>query len=510
MQQQSPDEPKDSEPNPITGEDPITAEDSLIANYLGRSEHQGLLGDARKQFTLDEAIEMAGHGKYQYQVWSLLALAWALVSSMTESCMPFIITGARVQWDLDGWQAGALGCGLVVGATVGSFASGWFCDAYGRRATIMVGIVWTLVMHALCAASPNWVALVAFRAIYGLGTPAVLNSSKVVVAEVFIAKNRGQWNCALHGWWQVGGMLLVGLTYLLDDAQWRLLILISSLPGISVIVLHHLYMRDTSRFLLEHNSTHFAAMEELEFAAECNNKTIPKGRLVRKHSLESPPTLRTMISAEKARSTFTILALFVLLEYGSWGNYMFFKEFYKRDGRDYLSRPAYLALFISKILGMCTGAMLIDIPMIGRRWLIPPGFMLAAVGTVLSVLLQHDVAVVLSVGLFGLGEEMCWVSLMTYAPEIYPARIRGSAVGVLFAVGRVGAIVSSLVMAVMMEQTLRLPFVLNGVTFGAAALLALTLHVETVGSAIDDDIVLSFEDSKADVCDKTKQHDKIG
>ena len=84
------------------------------------------------------------------------------------------------------------------------------------------------------------------------------------------------WNAALHFFWQVGGVILITITFFLSDSQWRLLILITSLPGISIVVLQYQYLRETSRFLLDKVGV-YQCMDELEFIAESNQETIPGG-----------------------------------------------------------------------------------------------------------------------------------------------------------------------------------------------------------------------------------------
>ena len=92
-----------------------------------------------------------------------------------------------------------------------------------------------------------------------------------------------------------------------------------------------------------------------------------------------------------------------------------------------------------------------------------------------------------------MGEELVWVSLMTYTPEVYPVSIRGFAGGVLSGVGHVGAMASSLVAGVLLDEHRQLPFYINAIVFGLGGLVSLTLHVETVGRAIDNDSVIEYD-----------------
>lgn len=269
-----------AEQNPVSTDPPsVKQNDPMVGSFLKPAQHgqedtASLLH--RPSFTLDRAIEIAGHGRYQYQAFALLALTWSLVLSMTESCIPFIVSGAKDEWDLSGAETGAIGFGLVLGGTFGAPIGGWLCDTLGRKRVILYGSIWALVFHAICATSACWEMLAIIRFVFGFSISAVVNSCKVVVAEVFVAKLRGRWNAALHFFWQVGGVILITITFFLSDSQWRLLILITSLPGISIVVLQYQYLRETSRFLLDKVGV-YHCMDELEFIAESNQETIPGG-----------------------------------------------------------------------------------------------------------------------------------------------------------------------------------------------------------------------------------------
>lgn len=135
------------------------------------------------------------------------------------------------------------------------------------------------------------------------------------------------------------------------------------------------------------------------------------------------------------------------------------------------------------------------------------------VGTVFSVWLKQSVGIVAAVRpplalhlliiaskvcIFAIGEELVWVAAMTYTPEVYPVSIRGFALGVIGGVGHVGALASSLLCGILMDQHRDLPFYINAIVFALGGLTSLSLHVETCGRPIDDDLVIEFEESKSD------------
>jgi EmrB/QacA subfamily drug resistance transporter len=134
------------------------------------------------------------------------------------------ITG--LQWVVNGYTLTLAGL-LLLGGSLG--------DHYGRRRVFIVGAVWFAVASALCAAAPTIQALVAARALQGVGGALLTPGSLAIIDASFRPEDRG---AAIGAWSGLGGVATaVGplLGGWLVTVSWRLVFLIN-LPLAAVVV----------------------------------------------------------------------------------------------------------------------------------------------------------------------------------------------------------------------------------------------------------------------------------
>ena len=95
-------------------------------------------------------------------------------------------------------------------------------DRYGRRRLFVVGVVWFGVASLACAASPSAAALVAARALQGVGAALLTPVSLAILQTSFVSAERSK---AVGAWTGLGGLAtaagpVVG-GYLVSAAGWR-------------------------------------------------------------------------------------------------------------------------------------------------------------------------------------------------------------------------------------------------------------------------------------------------
>ncbi|KAH8892299.1 MFS general substrate transporter [Thozetella sp. PMI_491] len=78
-----------------------------------------------------------------------------------------------------------------VGGIIGSFTSGWSCNRFGRKITVICGNILILLSGALLAGSVHIGMFLAFRVMSGCGSFIILSSVPVWVAELSPPKIRG-------------------------------------------------------------------------------------------------------------------------------------------------------------------------------------------------------------------------------------------------------------------------------------------------------------------------------
>ena len=134
---------------------------------------------------------------------------------------------AGLQWTVDGYLL-TLGALLLLGGSLG--------DLYGRRRMFVTGLVAFTAASAVCGLAPSMGALVAARAVQGVGGALLVPGSLALLAASFDPDDRG---AAVGAWSGLSGVatalgpFLGG--WLVDAVSWRLVFLIN-LPLAAVAV----------------------------------------------------------------------------------------------------------------------------------------------------------------------------------------------------------------------------------------------------------------------------------
>jgi EmrB/QacA subfamily drug resistance transporter len=134
---------------------------------------------------------------------------------------------ASLQWVVNAYTLTLSGF-LLLGGSLG--------DHYGRRRIFVIGVVWFAAASALCGLAPTDEALIAARALQGVGGALLTPGSLAILEASFRREDRGP---AIGAWSGLGGVtaaigpFLGG--WLVQAATWRLIFLIN-LPLAAVVV----------------------------------------------------------------------------------------------------------------------------------------------------------------------------------------------------------------------------------------------------------------------------------
>jgi EmrB/QacA subfamily drug resistance transporter len=134
---------------------------------------------------------------------------------------------ASLQWVVNAYTLTLSGL-LLLGGSLG--------DHYGRRRVFVVGVVWFAAASLLCGLAPTDEALIAARALQGVGGALLTPGSLAIIEASFRREDRGP---AIGAWSGLGGVtaaigpFLGG--WLVQAATWRLIFLIN-LPLAAVVV----------------------------------------------------------------------------------------------------------------------------------------------------------------------------------------------------------------------------------------------------------------------------------
>ncbi|HET9006926.1 MAG TPA: MFS transporter [Actinomycetes bacterium] len=134
---------------------------------------------------------------------------------------------SSLQWVVNAYTLTLAGF-LLLGGSLG--------DHYGRRKVFVIGVVWFAAASLLCGLAPTDEALIAARALQGVGGALLTPGSLAIIEASFRREDRG---AAIGAWSGLGGVtaavgpFLGG--WLVQAASWRLIFLIN-LPLAAVVV----------------------------------------------------------------------------------------------------------------------------------------------------------------------------------------------------------------------------------------------------------------------------------
>ncbi|HEY7895749.1 MAG TPA: MFS transporter [Gemmatimonadaceae bacterium] len=322
------------------------------------------------------------------------------------------------------WHVGRGPAGLTVTATlvcsaVGGWIAGYVSDHVGRVRALQLTVLWFAVFSLLSAVSQNFTQLAVSRAILGFGFGGEWTAGAALMSEMIRPRYRGRAVGCVQSGWAIGwgsAVLLQAIVYsiLPDQQAWRWMFALGFLPALYVLFVRR-YVEEPPVAVTAREASMGSIWEIFE-----------------------PGLLKT-----------TILA--ALLGTGAQGGYYavntFLPVFLQTERHlTVVGSTSYLAVLIAgAFTGYLTGAWLAD--RIGRR----PLFLLFSAGAILTTLVYTSVPLTNGM-LWALGFPLGFVvsgyfaGVGAFFAELFPTRVRGSAMGFAYNFGRgVGAAFPALI-----------------------------------------------------------------
>jgi MFS family permease len=138
--------------------------------------------------------------------------------------------------------------GYILVLAVLLITSGRLGDLYGPRTMFLLGVVIFTAASVLCGLSPNPAALIAARALQGLGAALLMPQTMAIIVVTFPPERRGP---ALGIWGAVAGLATVaGPTvggFLVTAFDWRWIFFVNLPVGVAVLAMAYLIIPDIRR-----------------------------------------------------------------------------------------------------------------------------------------------------------------------------------------------------------------------------------------------------------------------
>jgi SHS family lactate transporter-like MFS transporter len=119
---------------------------------------------------------------------------------------------------------------------LGAVAAGWMADRLGRRAPLMISILWYSICNFIAGFSPTFLFLLVFRTLLGIGMGAEWPAGAALAMETWPMRSRGLMSAVLQNSWALG-YLISALLYatIYDYVGWRGMLWLGVLPALAVV-----------------------------------------------------------------------------------------------------------------------------------------------------------------------------------------------------------------------------------------------------------------------------------
>lgn len=319
----------------------------------------------------------------------------------------------------------AVGVGMT-GA--GGLLFGWMSDRFGRRASLAVSIAAFSLGNAACGLAPGFGALIAARALAGLGIGGTWGAGQAMLGETFPPALRGRYGAVAQSGAPAGlGLAAVVGSFVAPTLGWRTVFLLSAFP---LLVLFAWKRLPESDVWTEHRRLRAGALG------------LPHARR---------PILAQLVAADLLGVFAKAFVLTILNMSAYWFAVVWLPRYLQKErGLSIFGSGWWTLTFVAgSLLGYLTFGWISDV--IGRRRAFTIYCAITAAGLVMVTLFWDVLASRPAVGLAcmfvaGVGTGT-WSCYGPYFSELFPTRVRGAAMSVIMNLTRGVQFVAPLVIA---------------------------------------------------------------
>jgi putative MFS transporter len=372
--------------------------------------------------------------------WVVAAsLSLALVIDiMKPASLGFVLPGMRIEYAVGKSTVAWLPFAALVGTVVGSFLWGLLADLYGRRATILLSAV-MFVGTSICGAMPNFWWNVGMCFLMGAAAGGMLPVAYALLAEIMPTRHRGWCLVLVGGIGAVGGYFAASaLSALLQPFfGWRIMWFLNLPTGLLLIALSPL-LPESARFLQQMGRLEEARLVLARFGVVLKPASAPT-------SIKPGPS--TLPAADRRYVGATVALTMAALAWGlvNFGLLLWLPAELLAEGRSVATASALIAM-----------ASLIAVPTVAAcAWLFSTWStkwtLALMIGTMLAGMIGLAYEQISTGGLTSptiplsvliVGSSGVIATLLPYAAENYPLRIRGRATGWIAGCSKLGGLLA--------------------------------------------------------------------
>lgn len=379
---------------------------------------------------MDAAAQASATAHAKSSTWVLVFIfcfLGLLIDGADLMLLSYSLNSLKTEFGLTNVEAGSLGSFTLAGMAIGGIYGGWACDRFGRVKTVVWSILLFSVGTAVLGLTHSYWEFALIRFLASLGIGALYVACNTLMSEYVPTRYRTTVLGTLQAGWSVGyivATLLAG--WILPNHGWRWLFYIAIIPVVLALVMQ--------RFVPEPQAWINAQAER----AKQTLAGIRSGSAQRRDSM-----YKQIFADPQSRRMFICWALTAgFLQFGYYGVNNWMPTYLESElGMNLKSMTSYMVgTYTAMILGKVLAGMAAD--RIGRRTVFAFGALGTAVFLPVIVLFQSQENILWMLIVFGFLYGIPYGVNATYMTESFEAKLRGSAVGGAYNIGRLGAAVA--------------------------------------------------------------------
>lgn len=388
-------------------------------------------------------------------------------------------------------QAGFLATIGLVGAFVGALFWGTISDYIGRRTAFQATVGIFAVFTGLVAASWNVLSLSVFRFVSNFGLGGEVPVTSTLSSEFSPGRLRGRMTGSIMAAFPLGLAVAALLSLIIiPNFGWRTLFVVGVIPALLLLFVRR-FMPESVRYLLGNGRIveAEATVEKIEREALGDNLSAAEidalPRLPTEVTAEGKVTVAELLAQGRIKRTLLLWIVSFGFLWASNGILFMLPTILQQRGIPLTQAIVFMLMqAVSAFFGYTVCSFLID--WFGRRAVL---FLYFFVGA----LFHWWFAEASGIWLYAAAAAVGWVNpgvygaTSVYVGELHPTRLRATAVGWFFGIGRIGSFLAPAVVGLMLAYGFG-AYVLHtfALSFFIAAIALLLVGVETKGRALEE------------------------
>jgi MFS transporter, putative metabolite:H+ symporter len=397
--------------------------------------------------------------------------------AMDAAVLAFILPVLRTAWGLSSVQIGVLGSSTFIGFLFGALLAGTLGDLIGRRAVMMSALAFYCAASLVSAAVDTWPSFFAARIVAGIGTGAESAIIAPYLAEFVARRFRGSFTGALAGFFSFGFVAAALLGYFIVPAYengWRVVLVITAMPVVMLLWWRRA-LPESPRWLESRGREREAeaVLEKIEAGFARDGCVLPEPVV---ETTAAPGKAGTLLAnflallvGRQARITIMTWIMWLSITFSYYSFFVWIPGLLVQNGMSITKSFAYsLAIYCAQVPGYFSAAWFNE--RVGRQATIASYMLLGGVSALGLAFAHSDQEIMLAGICLSFFMNGTYAGVYAYTAEVFPTAIRTTGAGLASAIGRIGAIISPILVGYLYPN------------FGFTGVFGLTTSVLLVGA----------------------------